>query len=64
MSIVIAYLLIGLFMSLGLMLDRWDRISSGFIGRPEVTPVVIVAAFVMLAWPFFCNEENMEPSHD
>lgn len=64
MSIVIAYLMIGLAMSLGLMLDRWDRIRSVSIGRPEVIVVVIIAAFVVLAWPFFCNEENMEPSHD
>lgn len=64
MSIVIAYLLIGLAMSLGLMLDRWDRIRSVSIGRPEAIVVFIVASFVVLAWPFFFNEENMEPSHD
>jgi uncharacterized membrane protein len=65
MSIVIAYLLIGLAMSLGLMLDRWSAICSVCIGRrPEVVVVAIVAAFVVLAWPLFFNKENMDRCHD
>lgn len=60
MSIVIAYLLIGALMGIGLISDRWNRICFSRDSISDWSVIVIVFLIAVVCWPTFFTAANME----
>jgi Ca2+/H+ antiporter len=59
MSILIAYMLIGMAMSIGLIIDRWDQIGADLWNVKDCVALLVVLVYMVVLWPTLITKQNM-----